>query len=273
MIEKLTKAKLIEYGFDKTSIERLLKWNNYECLLGNGRGYFFASNIEGKIYSGKEGREKHFPPLRAKDKFETFEDLFDYVYSLGLIESDKENRKFYREAQKSSHRLNFNIWLQTGKGWEYGNETQYKENLTKQNWIEYIEFFKDEIKRKKADLEKEKQSWKPQQTETKTDKLKVNQIALIHVYEGIQITRENAGEIAAKHGYTATNSGEGLFQDYTNYGSTANRKGKPSPCTPKKLKNKIELFESVVNYLSDNNKQRAIDEIMILKTIFENEYQ
>ena len=32
----------------------------------------------------------------------------------------------------------------------------------------------------------------PQQTETKTDKLKVPQIALIHVYEGMQITRENA---------------------------------------------------------------------------------
>jgi hypothetical protein len=113
----------------------------------------------------------------------------------------------------------------------------------------------------------------PQQTETKTDKLKVNQIALIHVYEGLQITRENAGEIAAKYGYTAKNSGEGLFQDYTNYCSTANRKGKPTPCTPKKLKNKIELFESVVNHLSENNKQIAIDEIKILNTILENDYQ
>lgn len=109
--------------------------------------------------------------------------------------------------------------------------------------------------------------------ETKTNKLKVPQIALIHVYEGIQITRRNAEEIAAKYGYTAINSGEGLFQDYTNYSSTANRKGKPTPCTPKKLKNKIELFESVVSHLSDNNKQWAIDEINTLKTLLENEYQ
>lgn len=123
------------------------------------------------------------------------------------------------------------------------------------------------------DLINEIQSLPPQQTEMKTDKLKVPQIALIHVYKGIQITRENAGIIAAKHGYTAKNSGEGLFQDYTNYCSTANRKGKPTPCTPKKLKNKIELFESIVNHLSDNSKQRAIDEINILRTIFENEYQ
>ena len=35
----------------------------------------------------------------------------------------------------------------------------------------------------------------------------------------------------------------------------------------------LELFESVVNHLSDNNKQRAIDEIKILKTLLENEYQ
>lgn len=132
-----------------------------------------------------------------------------------------------------------------------------------QGGYKYLEFLKKEYQKHLP----------PQQTETKTGKLKVPQIALIHVYEGIQITRENAGEIAAKHGYTAKNSGEGLFQDYTNYCSTANRKGKPTPCTPKKLKNKIELFESVVNHLSDNNKQRANDEINILKTIFENEYQ
>lgn len=113
----------------------------------------------------------------------------------------------------------------------------------------------------------------PQQAETKTDKLKVHQIALIHVYEGLQITRENAGEIAAKYGYTAKNSGEGLFQDYTYYCSMANRKGKPTHCSPKILKNKIIRFESVVDHLSDNNKQRAIDEIKILKTLFENEYQ
>jgi len=64
-----------------------------------------------------------------------------------------------------------------------------------------------------------------------------------------------------------------LFQDYTYFCSTANRKGIPTEYSSKKLKNKIELFESVVNHLSDNNKQRAIDEIKILKTLLENEYQ
>jgi hypothetical protein len=103
--------------------------------------------------------------------------------------------------------------------------------------------------------------------------LKVKQIALIYAYEGNQITRANAGEIAANYGYTSVNSGEGLFQDYTTYSSPSYRKEKPTPCTPKKLKNKIELFESIIEHLSNRARKRAEDEIMILKTIFENEYQ
>ena len=180
------------------------------------------------------------------------------LYEMGLI---TDANKIKLELVINSRKLK----LKQGYKNSSPNEEQRYRKILKE-WFKDEKKFIDEI----APLLK---ALPPQQTETKTDKLKVNQIALIHVYEGVQITRENAGEIAAKHGYTAKNSGEGLFQDYTNYGSTANRKGKPTPCTPKKLKNKIELFESVVSHLSDNNKQRAIDEINILKTIFENEYQ
>jgi len=109
--------------------------------------------------------------------------------------------------------------------------------------------------------------------------LTVPQIALIHVYEteaknkGFNITLTNSSEIAAKYGYTSKTSGEGLRQDYEFYLSTTNRTARPIPCTPKKLKNKISLFESIVKHLTDKAKQRAIDEINILKTIYENEYQ
>lgn len=113
-----------------------------------------------------------------------------------------------------------------------------------------------------------KLEYTPHQTET--EKLKIEQIALKYAYEGIQITRENGNEIAKKYGH---NSGEKLFQRFTYFLSSANRKAKPTPCTPRKLKNKIELFESVLNHLSENNKERAIDEIKILKTIYDNEYQ
>lgn len=108
------------------------------------------------------------------------------------------------------------------------------------------------------------------QTKAKSEGLTISQIAIIHFYNGIQITRDNGNEIAKQYNHT---SGEKLFQQYSFYSSATNRKGKPTPCTPKKLKNKIELFESILIHLNDSAKQRANDEIKILKTIYENEYQ
>jgi hypothetical protein len=100
--------------------------------------------------------------------------------------------------------------------------------------------------------------------------LKIDQIALKYVYEGLQITRENGNDIAKQYGH---NSGEKLFQRFTYYSSPANRKGKPTPCTPKKLDNKIKLIESLIEILPSDKQERAKDEVSILKTIYETEYQ
>lgn len=100
--------------------------------------------------------------------------------------------------------------------------------------------------------------------------LKIDQIALKYAYESFQITRKNGDGIAKKHGH---NSGEKLFQRFTYYSSPANRKGKPSPCTPKTLGNKIKLIESVMELLPTDKQQRAKDEVSILKKIYEAEYE
>ena len=100
------------------------------------------------------------------------------------------------------------------------------------------------------------------QSKTQPGKLRVPQIALIYVYEGKSITRDNAKEIANKYGH---NSVQSLFQKFTYYSSPANRKGRPAPATPRKFKNKIELLQSVLPYLSEQAKQRASDEIQTLK--------
>jgi hypothetical protein len=113
-------------------------------------------------------------------------------------------------------------------------------------------------------------SFPPQQTETQKPKLRINQIALKYVYEGFQITRKNCNEIAKQYGH---NSGEKLFQKFTYYSSTANRKGKPTLCTPKKIENKIRLFESVIELLPNDKRNRANDEVLILRKIRETEYQ
>lgn len=109
----------------------------------------------------------------------------------------------------------------------------------------------------------------PQQTVTKIKGLSIDQIALIYFYKNTQITRGNASQIIKQYNYT---SGEKLFQRFTYYSSAANRKGAPIPCTPKKLKNKIELFKSVIPHLSKNEGERAKDELKILETMFGNEY-
>ena len=91
----------------------------------------------------------------------------------------------------------------------------------------------------------------PQPIVKQKPELTINQIALKYVYELLQITRENGKEIARKYGH---NSGEKLFQRFTYYSSTANRKGKPSPCTPKKLDNKIKLIESIIELLPNDGR-------------------
>lgn len=113
-----------------------------------------------------------------------------------------------------------------------------------------------------------KLEYTPHQTET--EKLKIDQIALKYAYEGLQITRENGNDIAKEYGH---NSGEKLFQRFTYYSSSANRKGKPNLCTPKKLDNKIKLIESIIELLPTDKQERAKDEVLILKKIYEAEYQ
>ena len=98
-------------------------------------------------------------------------------------------------------------------------------------------------------------------------KLKMKQIALIYSYQKSQITRNNAIEIAKSFGYSSKNSGEALYQDYCYYCSRQNRIGNED--TGKKLKNKIELIESILSNLSGSAEIQAKDELEMLKSKYE----
>jgi hypothetical protein len=100
--------------------------------------------------------------------------------------------------------------------------------------------------------------------------LKIDQIALKFAYEDFRVTRESGNEIAKRYGH---NSGEKLFQRFTYFSSAANRKGKPTLCTPKKIDNKIKLIESIIELLPTDKQERAKDEVSILRKIYETEYQ
>ena len=228
-IEELTKEKLAYYGFDHLQIERLFTWKDHETALINNRGYFWASNKEMKIYSGIAGKEKHFSKSLLpehhklpKEKFETFDELFNYAVRVGSVKLSEKNYNFSYKTEESAHNLGFNIWLQNYKGWEYGNKIMYKERLTRENWVEYLTYCENE----KIELEKKaqiiKKNWQPktlpiQQTETKAEQETIEtkpifkpatkekksyshrEIAIAYCVMGITITSENAGGILKKH--------------------------------------------------------------------------
>lgn len=236
---------------------------------------------------------KELPTLNIDTQKETTVNGWEYLKT--YIEAYKEGEQYFETEFKVSPNtlyganaeqyvrdihLNFFHVKHTGRdeGWGYVKK-QYPTFLTHKAVKEYgyysgiVNKVEEQVKkypRLFATFDKCEHNLPPQQTETKTDKLKVNQIALIHVYEGKQITRENGNDIAKEYGH---NSGEKLFQRFTYYSSSANRKGKPNLCTPKKLDNKIKLIESIIELLPTDKQERAKDEVSILKKIYEAEYQ
>lgn len=91
--------------------------------------------------------------------------------------------------------------------------------------------------------------------------LQAKTIALIHVYNLDQITDANCKEVAKKYN---RNGGRDLYNNYTHFSSRANRMNPEN--TTVKTKNKIELIENVVPLLKKECKQKAIDELNVLKS-------
>lgn len=97
------------------------------------------------------------------------------------------------------------------------------------------------------------------------------QIALMYYYKGETISRDNANSIAAEYGYTAKTSGEGLYQDFTDYSNRTYRLA-VNEMTNKVLLNKIARFESIEPYIQDEkNKSVLLAEIQILKSALDSD--
>ena len=107
-------------------------------------------------------------------------------------------------------------------------------------------------------------------TSSRTKGLKMSQIALIHSYKEVSITRDNGDKISYSFGFTSKNSGEKLYQQFNKYCRAIDRKGDEG--TKKKNENKIVLIESIIDLLPNNKQEKANDEIKILKNILESQY-
>jgi hypothetical protein len=100
--------------------------------------------------------------------------------------------------------------------------------------------------------------------------LSIPQIALKYIYERKLINRENSWGIVRQYGHA---SGDALYNKYIQYSSDANRKGVPHPLTPRKLQNKIELLESIIDLVPTDKQTKIKEEVMGLKRIQEDEFQ
>lgn len=158
-----------------------------------------------------------------------------------LRESEnKPFEKFIVEAEelpKKSFSLNL-LTLTNGRliGRLYFNDIQYIKNI-----LNEINLKTDEI--------------------SQENKIPIHQIALKYYYEGIFINRENANKYLEGTGHT---SGDKLYNEYIKWSDKQNRKADPESKT--KLKNKILLFETVIDLLPEIKKAKAIDELKIIRS-------
>jgi hypothetical protein len=98
--------------------------------------------------------------------------------------------------------------------------------------------------------------------------LSLSQVALFHVWAGLCISLENCSLIARKYGFS---SGNALYNRYCTYSSAAFRKA-TADLSRKQLKNKIKLFESVVDLLPVSSQQNARQELLHLQNRYDEDF-
>lgn len=165
------------------------------------------------------------------------------------IDSARHYRKDIEETERALFRFNKEL-----KDYEFSLEiAREKENRT---------ILQEELEKLVNDSKTVK--------ETK-DKppLSLPQIALIHIYKGEQITRENGGVIAKKAGFNSKTSGEKLCRYYDKYYKPMDRIGDAE--SKRKNSYKVSLIESIIHQLPPNKQQLAKDEVEALKNIIEAE--
>lgn len=106
---------------------------------------------------------------------------------------------------------------------------------------------------------------------TGNSELTLEEIALIYVHNGEIVTRENCMEKARVYGH---DGGAKLYQHFTFYSKRINRRSKPKEETQNTFKNKIERFEKVIPYITDENGiEQIMEDIRVLKNLYAADYE
>lgn len=104
------------------------------------------------------------------------------------------------------------------------------------------------------------------QNKTNEQKLSLYQVALIHVYEGRLIDKDNCNAIAESYGWK---SGEKLKKLYNNNLRRSQRVGSPGSDRP--LKEKIKRLSSIVPIVSEGKRSDVIKDLEHLEGLLNKE--
>jgi hypothetical protein len=260
---------VIQGYFNQNNREYLEKYFLREFKKAEKEEYFEADEFFNGCLKITEGWKKYLRDLVNERKRE-LEGMLNDARNGTLIFANMEGKTI---DQLKEETIQYCIEeLESIRPDGIGGETYYVHlsSLTKGRigyQMEYDEVLQIEIAILKA-FKKALENVLPQTTLKQNPKLSLKQIALIHIYNGVQITRDNGNEIAKEYGHK---SGEKLYQDYTKLVNISDRKGDPG--TGQKIKFQIRLLESVIELLPVDKRKQPNDELSILKGIYEAQYQ
>jgi len=199
--------------------------------------------------------EKNADDLLHEGKFEIFENYSNSQYAKE-IEYFRIKADYYKKYTLPEALDIFSIPV------KMYSEHIYLKKFLEDELVKLLDVIPQKQKESKIILETEENE--PER------KFSQAQIALLCVYKGIDLTDEVICEkILNENNWTSKQS---LLDHYNFFSFTSNRKAEPDFPTAKKLKNKIKLFESVIDLLPDDFRPKAKDELDILKIIYENNY-
>jgi hypothetical protein len=167
------------------------------------------------------------------------ESFYEGFFDIEQIKiSDELRQKLYSKTVFSESLI---IELNSGRN-EFMDAVK-KSNLSSSLIIDFLE-------QRKQEIEKESRTVSAPKTKTSRN-LSIDQRALIMVYDGnTVVTREEHGD--------------DLYNKVTKWAKSKTRTADPDT-TKLVLENKIVKFESILPFLMEENKQKAIDEIKTLK--------
>ncbi|MBP6023929.1 hypothetical protein [Ferruginibacter sp.] len=104
---------------------------------------------------------------------ETNYNTFDKLFEAALINQaigpfENEELKLISRTQ---YNFNFNVWLQETKGWQYGNETIYNNYLTKDYFLEFLQYEATQNKEQISKMENEANTWQIENNRSTTPPL------------------------------------------------------------------------------------------------------